>query len=100
MPSRTEGFGLAALEALSAGLPILVSDNSGLGKALAEIPFGMSVVVDSDEPVEWGKAIRGVKEKPRSIRLEEASTLRSFYHRSFNWKDQCARLVETIRNVK
>lgn len=100
MPSRTEGFGLAALEALSAGLPILVSDNSGLGKALAEIPFGMSVVVDSDEPVEWGKAIRGVKEKPRSIRLEEASTLRSLYHRRFNWKDQCARLVETIRNVK
>ena len=27
MPSRTEGFGLSALEALSAGLPILVSGN-------------------------------------------------------------------------
>ena len=59
MPSRTEGFGLAALEALSAGLPILVSDNSGLGKALAEIPFGAiapSVVV-SDEPEEWVKPL-------------------------------------------
>ena len=29
MPSRTEGFGLIALEALSASLPILVSGNSG-----------------------------------------------------------------------
>ena len=28
MPSRTEGFGLAALEGLSAGLPVLVSGNS------------------------------------------------------------------------
>jgi len=27
MPSRTEGFGLTALESLSAGLPVLVSRN-------------------------------------------------------------------------
>ena len=30
MPSRSEGFGLTGLEALSAGLPVLVSCNSGL----------------------------------------------------------------------
>ena len=29
MPSKSEGFGLVALEALSAGLPILVGSNSG-----------------------------------------------------------------------
>ena len=40
MPSRTEGFGLTALEALSAGLPILVSRNSGFGEALSEVLFG------------------------------------------------------------
>ena len=40
MPSRTEGFGLAALEGLSAGLPVLVSHNSGIGKALKEVPYG------------------------------------------------------------
>lgn len=34
MPSRTEGFGLAAFEALAAGVPILVSDQSGLGELL------------------------------------------------------------------
>ena len=99
MPSRTEGFGLAALEALSAGLPILVSDNSGLGKALAEIPFGTSSVVESDEPEEWGKAIRRCRNKPRAIRLEEARELRSRYDRRFNWQDQCAALVEKIRHI-
>ena len=31
MLSRTGGFGLAALEALSAGLPVLANENSGLG---------------------------------------------------------------------
>jgi len=100
MPSRTEGFGLAALEALSAGLPILVSDNSGLGKALAEIESGASVVVDSNEPVEWGKAIKRVRKKRRSIRLKEAKTLRSNYDQKFKWQEQCAALVEEIRRVK
>lgn len=99
MPSRTEGFGLAALEALSAGLPILVSDNSGLGKALAEIPFGTSFVVESDEPEEWGKAIRRIRKKPRPIRLQEARELRSHYDQKFQWREQCAALVEKIRHV-
>jgi len=39
MPSRTEGFGLIALEAMSAGLPVLVSANSGFGEALREVAF-------------------------------------------------------------
>ena len=50
MPSRTEGFGLAALEALSAGLPVLVSGNSGLAGALKKVPHGSSCVVRSDDP--------------------------------------------------
>ena len=53
MPSRTEGFGLAALEALSASLPVLVSGNSGLGEALKEIQSGSSCVVESEEPKDW-----------------------------------------------
>ncbi|XP_022803673.1 probable serine/threonine-protein kinase pats1, partial [Stylophora pistillata] len=66
MPSRTEGFGLTALEALSAGLPILVSGNSGFGEALCTVPAGKSFVVDSEDPKEWAKAIAGVREKERS----------------------------------
>ena len=50
MPSRTEGFGLAALEALSAGLPVLVSGNSGFGEALRKVPHGSSCVVESEDP--------------------------------------------------
>ena len=52
MPSRTEGFGVTALEALFAGLPILVSGNSGFAHALRNLPSGKSFVVNSNDPKE------------------------------------------------
>ena len=97
MPSRTEGFGLAALEALSAGLPILVGDNSGFGKALQTLTFGSSFMVDSNEVEEWGKAIRRARQKERQIRLNEALSLREFYDEKFKWEAQCKILVEKMR---
>ena len=57
MPLRTEGFGLAALEALSAGLPVLVSFNSGLGEALEKVPF----VVNSNDQTDPGSSWKGQK---------------------------------------
>ena len=70
MPSRSEGFGLAALEALSAGLPVLVSGNSGIGKALKKVPSGSNCVVRSEDPVKWAEAIKAVCRKERKVRLE------------------------------
>ena len=40
MPSKSEGFGLVALEALSAGLPVLVGSNSGFAIAIRDLPLG------------------------------------------------------------
>ena len=66
MPSRTEGFGLTGLEALSAGLPVLVSSNSGFGEALSKVPFGSSFVIDSEDPEVWAAAIKkGVGQRQR-----------------------------------
>ena len=97
MPSRTEGFGLTALEALSAGLPILVSDNSGLGKAIKTIPFGWTFLVDSDDAEEWGKAISRVRQTPREIRLKEACSLREAYDKKYKWETECEKLVKKMR---
>ena len=93
MPSRTEGFGLTALEAMSAGLPILVSGNSGFGKALRGLPMGESFVIDSDDPKEWAKAIAAIRQKSRTQRLEEIQRLRRSYDERFSWKRQCQALV-------
>ena len=96
MPSRTEGFGLAALEALSAGLPVLVSWNSGIGRALWEVPHGSSCVVRSEDPKNWANAIKSVRKKNRKLRLREAKVLQGEYAEMYNWQDQCNRLVERM----
>ena len=98
MPSRSEGFGLAALEALSAGLPVLVSGNSGIGDALKKLPFGLSCVVNSEDPSEWAKAIRAIHDKKRKLRLREAVKVREGYAEEYHWEVECGRLVERMLN--
>ena len=99
MPSRTEGFGLNALEALSAGLPVLVSRNSGLGEALEKVDFGSQFVVNSDKPTDWAEAVRGVQREGREKRLREASKLRTNYSETYKWEEQCSKLIEKIHEL-
>ena len=99
MPSRSEGFGLAALEALSAGLPVLVSGNSGLGDALKELPFGSSCIVNSEDANEWAKAIRRIYDKKRKLRLREAVKIRKSYGKEYHWDGECGRLVERMLKI-
>ncbi len=71
MPSRAEGFGLVGLEAIAAGVPVLVSDRSGLGELLVErlgAPAAASFVVRTSlatanfetDAGEWAQAIEEV----------------------------------------
>ena len=99
MPSRTEGFGLTALEALSAGLPVLVSGNSGLGEALKKVPYGSNWVVDSDDPKEWAKAIKTVHQKERNLRLEEIKIVCEEYAKRYSWEKDCALLVGKMMEI-
>ena len=99
MPSRTEGFGTTALEALSAGLPVLVSGNSGLGEALKEVLFGSQSVVDSDDPKDWAKEIKRVRYKKREMRLSESILLRKEYWKKYSWEEPCKNLVRKMKNL-
>ena len=99
MPSRTEGFGLVALEAMSARLPILVSNNSGFGEVLKKVRHGSQCVIDSDDAEEWAKNIEKVWNKDRELRLEEAEDLRNSYGHKYSWEEQCSVLVEKIKSM-
>ena len=98
MPSKSEGFGLVALEALSASLPILVGGKSGLARALENIPFGNSCIVDSDDPTKWAEAIEGVHVR-HSVRLDEIKLLRTSYDKNYSWTKQCKDFVEMISRM-
>ncbi|XP_078352732.1 uncharacterized protein LOC144637528 isoform X6 [Oculina patagonica] len=99
MPSRTEGFGLTALEALSAGLPVLVSGNTGLGEALKEVPNGSQCVVDSDHHEIWARKIKAVRQKSREVRLAESKLLREKYLEKYSWQESCGLLLEKMQDI-
>ena len=96
MPSRSEGFGLTGLEALSAGLPVLVSGNSGFGEALCSLPYGSLFVITSDDPADWTSAIAKICAKDWNCRFEEAETLRYSYDRKYKWREQIEVLINKM----
>ena len=95
MPSKSEGFGLVALEALSAGLPILVGSRSGFAKALESVPHGYTCIVSSNDPVKWAEAIKAVRTR-YAMRLEEMKVLRASYGKVYSWREQCNALVKRM----
>ena len=99
MPSRTEAFGLTALEALSAGLPVLVSENSGFGQVLSTLTSGDQFVVKPDDPCEWARQIANVRRKDIKMRLDEVRALQKYYDASYSWERECSKLVAKMWNI-
>ena len=95
MPSKSEGFGLVALEALSAGLPILVGHNSGFARAIEDIPLGLYSIVDSEDPATWAAEIQGVRDRHRVV-LEEKKILKEYYSKKYSWKTQRKELIDRL----
>ena len=99
MPSKSEGFGLVALEALSAGLPVLVGRNSGFARAIKKIPLGQcSIVGDSGDPARWAEAIEDVRDR-HGVVLAESETLKEHYSKKYCWKKQCEELVARLWKI-
>ena len=96
MPSRTEGFGLIALEAISAGVPVLLTSESGIAKVLQQVDNGTSVIVESEDLEEWSKKIRTLSDMTLKERLDTAVKLRESYNKAFPWDTQCENFKEII----
>ena len=96
LPSRTEGFGLVALEAISAGIPVLVTVESGIAKALEKVEGGKSVIVESDDAEDWAHRILELSKKNPEERHVSAIHLRENYKKTYPWSTQCERFKEVI----
>ena len=95
-PSRTEGFGISGLRAISADIPVLVSGNCGLGMVLKSLPSGAQHVISSEDPQAWADAIKKVRAKAVQVRREESEQLRNDYMQQFNWKIKCDEIVKKM----
>ena len=99
-PSRTEGFGISGLRAISANRPVLVSRNCGLGMVLMELRSGAQHVIDSKDPQDWANAIKNVRAKAVQVRREESERLVQDYKQKFNWEMQCDEIVKKLFSMK
>ncbi|MEU5657536.1 glycosyltransferase [Streptomyces sp. NPDC047737] len=100
MPSRAEGFGLVGLEALTAGVPVLISEASGLAELLREklgdeVAARVVVPMSGDDDVDaeaWARKTDMVlADLPSAFR--RAAELREVLAREVTWADAAASVL-------
>ena len=106
MPSRKEGFGLVGLEAITLGIPILISSNSGLAELIREkIPLEITTrciipVTDNleDDSQAWAQAIEFVL-LDREAAFARANLLQSSFANSISWEQSIDELFHTLAEI-
>lgn len=106
MPSRREGFGLVALEAIVAGAPVLVSSRSGVAQLLRETlnsEHAARVIVETTgdevrpetDVQEWERAIDGLL-RDRDAAFRRAAELRDTLSARYSWRASVNFLLSSL----
>lgn len=92
-PSRYEGFGLPAVEAMRCGAPLLVSNTS----CFPEVVGGAGVMVSPTDEPGWSEALVTIlSDRTVTDRLRQQSLARAS---RFSWDRTAAETMQVYRNV-
>ena len=93
VPSRYEGFGLPALEAMACGAAVVASTSG----ALAEVVGSAGLLVSPDNPLAWKEAALSLyRDEALRQRLSEAGRERAA---RYSWDDCARQTLETYRRA-
>jgi glycosyltransferase involved in cell wall biosynthesis len=96
LPSFGEGFGLAALEAMAAGVPVVASDAGPSPEVVSDGESGLIVAAGDDQA--WTQAIVALA-SDRSLRLHLGNGARARACREFSVENMADRTVAVYREV-
>ena len=95
LPSISEGFGLVILEALSCGLPVITTQNSGGPEVIRDEREGYFVPIRSAEAI--AEKLELLARDPALLESMSEAALRRA--REFTWANYRAKLVATLGQI-
>ena len=96
VPSRTEGFGLPAVEAMACGTPVIASRAGALPEVMAL--GGGGILVPPSDPEALAAGIRKLANAPE-WRAQLAGQARVRIEQRLSWREIAARTVDVYREV-
>ncbi len=94
VPSRYEGFGYAAAQALCAGTPLVVADAS----SLPEVAAGAAAVAGVDDEIEWAREISAILADPSAAHAHAQAERDSAIAR-FAWRKSALAMREVYETA-
>ncbi len=93
VPSRTEPFGLVAVEALACGTPVVATNAGGLPDFIKE---EVGALVPVDDPKRLAEAI--IYEIKNGTKNTKGKYANEYAFENFTWKKQVARMIDLYRS--